>query len=225
MFKTLSILLLFLLLAPVKIPAEYFSVMPACEIIIDDFAKGMSKTWETKSFKGTTEYTWINEGGKAFIRATSTASASGLYYKIKYDTRQYPFLVWQWKVDNIIAKGDAKRKSGDDYAARIFVVFPSIFFWNTRAINYIWANKLPKGETVPEPLTKNSMMVSVQSGSTEAGKWITETRNVYADYKRIFGEEPPMAGAIAIMTDTDDTGESASACYGPIVICSKDPEN
>lgn len=34
----------------------------------------------------------------------------------------------------------------------------------------------------------------------------------------LFGEEPPLAGGIAIMTDTDNTGESATAYYDDIRI-------
>ena len=44
-----------------------------------------------------------------------------------------------------------------------------------------------------------------------------EERNVYDDYKRAFGEEPPIVNGVAIMTDTDDTGETATAYYGDIV--------
>ena len=126
-------------------------------------------------------------------------------------------------MDNIIASGDALRKSGDDYGARIYIVFPSFFFWNTRAINYIWSNKLTKDQAVPNSFTSNNIMISVESGSANTGKWITETRNVYEDYIRFFGKKPPKIGAIAIMTDTDNTGESTSAGYGPISICSQDP--
>ena len=223
LLKVLATGLLFVLLAPANIPAKDTASVPECEIIIDDFADGMKSAWKSKSFKGTTEYTWVTEGDKAYVRATSKAAASGLYYTIEYDTQQYPYITWQWKVDNIIASGDALRKSGDDYAARIYVVFPSFFFWNTRAINYIWANKLPKEKAVPNPFSKNSIMISVQSGEAETGRWITETRNVYEDYKRMFGIKPPKAGAIALMTDTDNTGASASASYGPIAICSHDP--
>jgi len=48
-------------------------------------------------------------------------------------------------------------------------------------------------------------------------QWGNEERNVYEDYKKAFGEEPPMISGIAIMTDTDNTGESATAYYGDIV--------
>jgi len=217
------ILLLLIFTLPSGSLAEDSSMNPACEIIIDDFANGIKPGWQTKSFKGTTEYTWTRENGKTYVKAVSNAAASGLYYKIEYDPKQYPYISWQWKVDNIIAKGDASQKSGDDYGARIYVVFPAFFFWNTRAINYIWANKLPKEEAVPNPYTSNNIMLSIQSGPAETGKWLTETRNIYEDYKRVFGKEPPSVGAIAIMTDTDNTGESASAGYGPIAVCSRDP--
>ena len=223
MSKAIITGLFFLLLNPANISAQDSVSVPACEIIIDDFAEGMKDAWNSKSFKGMTEYTWVTEGDRAYVKAISKAAASGLYYMIEYDTQQYPFITWQWKVDNIIASGDASRKSGDDYAARVYVVFPSFFFWNTRAINYIWANKLPKEEAIPNPFSGNSIMISVQSGWAETGRWIKETRNVYEDYKRMFGKEPPKAGAIALMTDTDNTGESASASYGPIAICSRDP--
>jgi len=221
--QSITIVILCFLCAPANISAADSASIAKCEIIIDDFAKGIKNTWTVRSFKGNTEYAWISEGGRAYIRATSKGSASGLYYTIEYDTQQYPYITWQWKVDNIIASGNASQKSGDDYAARIYIVFPALFFWNTTAINYIWANRLPKEEAIPNSFSENSIMISVQSGRAEAGKWKTETRNVYEDYKRFFNKEPPKAGAIAIMTDTDNTGESASAGYGPIAICSSDP--
>jgi hypothetical protein len=61
-------------------------------------------------------------------------------------------------------------------------------------------------------------MVAVQSGPSHSGEWVTEERDIYSDYKRLFGEEPKKAGAIAIMTDTDNTGESAMAWYKDIIL-------
>ncbi len=61
-------------------------------------------------------------------------------------------------------------------------------------------------------------MIAVESGEKNVGKWVSEERNVFEDYKKLFGGEPPEAGGIAIMTDTDNTGESATAWYGPIRI-------
>ena len=215
-------LLILLLTIPSITSAEDFRIAPGC-VIIDDFAAGIKPEWVSKSFKGKTEYTWVEEDGKPSIKATSSNAASGLIYNIEYDPQKYPYVTWSWKADKIIASGDATNKSGDDYSARIYVVFPSFFFWKSKIINYIWANKLPRNQGIPSSFTSNSIMISVESGPANTGKWITETRNVYEDYIRFFGKKPPSVGAIAIMTDTDNTGESTSANYGPISICSRDP--
>jgi hypothetical protein len=208
-------------------PADTFAVdsgiTSGCEIIIDDFANGINSGWTKKSFKGTTDYIWGRENGIGCIRATSRGTASSMYYRIEYDPEQYPYITWQWKVDNIVPGGDATKKECDDYGARVYVVFPAFPFWKTKAINYIWANKLPKEEAIPNPYTNNSIMISVESGRIESGKWLIEARNVSEDYRRLFGEKPPHVGAIAIMTDSDNTGEQASAAYGTIAVCSKDP--
>lgn len=192
----------------------------AAEILLDDYKKGLSPKWEEKSFKGKTEYEVTQEDNQLCIKATSSASASALYYKIKYDTKDYPVLTWRWKVDHVLSKGDALHKEGDDYAARVYVVFPSLAFWRTKALNYIWANKLPKGQAVPNPFSANAIMVAVESGPERTGHWLEERRNIVEDYRRYFGEDPPKAGAIAIMTDTDNTGENATAWYGPIRVLS-----
>jgi len=128
-------------------------------------------------------------------------------------------------VDKIVAGGDANKKSSDDYSTRIYVVFPSFALLITRAINYIWANRLPKDRMIASPYAANSIMISVESSLSEAGKWLIETRNVYEDYRCDFGEDTPEVGGIAIMTDSDDTGESAAANYGPIAVCSQNPGN
>jgi hypothetical protein len=188
-------------------------------VVIDDFEDDLRPEWEVKEFKGRTVYLVAHDDdGSHVLKAESRDAASGLIFKMKYSLRDYPILAWRWKVANILDKGDETKKEGDDYPARVYVVFPHWFFPKTKSINYIWANKLPKGQHVPNPFTGNAVMVAVQSGRENVGRWISERRNVYEDYRRLFGEEPPMVGAIAIMTDTDNTGGSATAWYDDIRI-------
>jgi len=184
--------------------------------LIDDFTNGIGSGWESKSFEGMTTYKPSTEDTTPCLKAVADSSASGLFYKIEYDAATEPFLSWSWKVDNVVAEGDARTKAGDDYPARIYVVFPSFLFWKTRALNYVWANRLPLGEAIPNSFTSNAMMVAVESGPANLGQWRSYKRNIYADFRKYFGFEPPKVGAIAIMTDTDNTGSKASACYGPI---------
>lgn len=197
------------------------AVAGADTIPVSRFATEGLAGWNTKSFKGMTDYRLVPEEGRTVVRAHSRGSASGLFKKVNLDPTRFRYLRWSWKVASTVKNGNEKTKNGDDYAARVYVVFPGRFFWQTRAINYIWANRLPKGDAIPNAFSSNAMMLAVESGSAKIGIWITEERDVLADYRRLFAEEPREIGAIAIMTDTDNTGEEATAWYGDISIATE----
>ena len=193
----------------------------ADDIAVSRFATDGLKGWESKSFKGTTDYRIIQEDGRTVLKAHAKGAASGLTKKLKFSPQNYRYLKWNWKISGTIASGNEKTKQGDDYAARVYVVFPGHFFWQMRALNYIWSNKLPKGEFVPNAFTSNAMLLAVESGPSKAGQWVSEERDILADFRRVFGEDPPEAGAVAIMTDTDNTGAEATAWYGDITLSTK----
>jgi len=188
----------------------------ADEIAVSRFSNEGLANWETRSFKGITEYRLLKENGVTVLKATSKASASGLLKKIRFDPKIYRYLRWSWKISHTIKGGDEMTRGGDDYAARVYVVFPGKFFWQIRAINYIWANKLTKGEHVSNPYASDAKMFAVESGNGMADKWVSEERSLFDDYRLLFGVDPPEAEAVAIMTDTDNTGETADAWYGEI---------
>ena len=196
------------------------TVIHAAEIRISRFAVEGLSGWEKKSFKGETEYVLTKENGNTVVKAHSAGTASGLFKKTGLDPLRYRYLHWSWKIAGTVPNGDESSKAGDDYAARVYVVFPGRFFWQTRAINYIWANRLPLGKSAPNIFSGNAMMLAVESGSSKAGQWLSETRDVLADYRQLFAEEPGEIGGIAFMTDTDNTNSEATAWYGDIVISS-----
>ena len=214
-FKSkLRMLLTFCLL----VTALFFSAVAghAEEIMVSRFSTEGLAGWESKRFKGVTEYRLVEEDGRFVVKATSHAAASGLVRKIRFDPSKYRYLRWSWKIAHTIRGGDEKTKGGDDYAARVYVVFPGRYFWQMKAISYIWANKLIKGESFPSVYTANAGMVAVESGNEKTGQWLAEERDLLADYRLLFGADPQEAEAIAIMTDTDNTGGSAEAWYGEI---------
>jgi hypothetical protein len=198
----------------------FAAVSAAGEIRISRLASEGLSGWESKSFKGSTDYQLVQENGRTVIRAHSRGSASGLYKKVKLDPLRFRYLRWSWKIAGTIEQGDEKSKSGDDYAARVYVIFPGRFFWQTRAINYIWANHLPAGQSLPNAFSSKAMMLAVESGPAKSGQWLLEERDILADYRQLFKEEPHEIGAIAIMTDTDNTGSEATAWYGELSISS-----
>jgi hypothetical protein len=192
--------------------------LQATEPLVVDRFEGDLSAWERLEFDGVTEYRLVIDQANRVLRADSRDSASGLVKRLEFDPNQYPRLRWRWKIAQTLAQGDARSKSGDDYAARIYVIFPHWLKPLTRTINYIWANRLPQGSAVPSAYYQRSMMLAVESGDQDAGSWRTEERNLVDDYRRLFGEDPPRVGGIAIMTDTDNTGASARAWYDDIVV-------
>lgn len=190
----------------------------AQDLPVSNFATEGLKGWESKSFNGTTDYRIVQEDGHTILKAHARGAASGLTRKIKFSPATYRYLKWSWKIAGTVAGGNESTRHGDDYAARVYVIFPGRFFWQMRALNYIWANKLPKGQFTANAYTANAKMLAVESGTAKVGQWVSEERDILADYRTVFGEEPTEAGGIAIMTDTDNTGTEATARYGDITL-------
>lgn len=184
--------------------------------IVVDFEDGLPPETHERRFAGQTLYRVVELDTGRVLSATADGSASGLVFPTRFDPAEWPWLEWRWKVGGIVQAGDARFKHGDDYAARVYVIFPHWLPLRTRSINYIWANRLPRESVQANTYTANAMMVAVQSGDGKVGEWVTERRNLVDDYRRLFGEEPPDEALVAVMTDTDQTRETVQAWYDEI---------
>ncbi|MGQ0810707.1 MAG: DUF3047 domain-containing protein [Nitrospiraceae bacterium] len=196
--------------------------------------------WKPLTFKKIerhTKYELVKDGETVVVKAVSESASSGLTKEITINPKDYPLISWRWKVANVYQKGDVSKKEGDDYPARIYITFEYDssrvgFFEKAKyetarlmygqyppigAINYIWESKAPKGTVTPNPFTDRVKMIVVESGRERLNQWMEEQRNVFEDYKKAFGEEPPLISGVAIMTDTDNTQETGTSYYGDIV--------
>jgi len=184
--------------------------------------------WEEKIFKGRVLY--VVEDGKLgrYLSAYSKESASGIFYKIKFDPKKEPMVSWKWKVVKFPEKKSMRSESDwiekDDYAARFYVIFPRLAFNLTKSLEYVWDEDIPEGTVMTSPYFKNIKIIVIESGKKNLGKWVSEERNVYEDYKLAFGRNPGEAGAIAIMTDTDNSLSTAEAHYDEVKVGYKDGE-
>jgi len=188
------------------------------ELHIGKFSSGELAGWKEQTIWNAkkTGYSFVPENGKKALMAKSVNSASGLINRIEIDPKAYPLIKWSWKIDHTLKSGNEKVKKGHDFAARMYVVFPRGFFGRTRAIEYVWGNVMHKGEIVRSPYSGNVAMIAVDAGEDLVGQWTSHTRNYADDYRAVFGEEAPKVGAIAVMTDSDNTHESAVGFYGDI---------
>jgi len=205
----------------------------------EDPGTELPEKWEPLTFKNlkNTDYRLIQNKDRMVVKAETDQSASGLIRKIEIDIEKYRIMEWSWMVENIYEKGNVREKSGDDYPARIYITFKynpdeesfieRMKFKAAKAlhgeyppgssINYIYESKEPAGTVVPNPYTERVIMYVVDSGEKNLKKWVTHKRNIYEDYINAFGKKPPAVTGVAIMSDSDNTRESAAAYYGDII--------
>ncbi len=185
---------------------------------ISAFASEQLAGWQHKSFSGTTNYQLINMGADTVLKAESRASASGLLKKQRVDLRQTPYLNWRWRIENRLKPVNEQQKSGDDYAARVYVICNSGWrFWETKSINYVWSNTSSKHSIWPNAFAgKHAMMFALRSSEAPTGVWLYEKRNVFTDLQRLYGETIRYIDAVALMTDTDNAGDQATSYYADI---------
>ncbi|MCJ7602896.1 MAG: DUF3047 domain-containing protein [Desulfobulbaceae bacterium] len=247
--KQKKLLPLFIFLSISLVAATTHAGESADSIVAGNFSQAQDLSrlpddWQPLTFKNIashTTYRLVQDHDTTVIEAVSQASSSGLTRKFPINPLAYPVLSWKWKVANIYEKGDVTKKEGDDYPARIYITFAydadKVGLWervkfNTikllygeyppvNAINYIWASKAPQELITPNPYTDRVKMIVIESGSDMLNQWIAEKRDIAADYRKAFGEDPPAISGIAIMTDSDNTGESATAWYGDIIFSRK----
>ncbi len=181
--------------------------------IIDEGLDG----WEEHTFKGNTRYRITALDGIPVISAQSHGTASGLFKEIRVDLEETPYLNWRWRVDQPLHQLNEQSKAGDDYSARIYVVKKGgLLPWRTKALNYVWSSGQPTNSTWLNAFSSQARMVAVRSASDSPGKLYSERRNVKADFQRYFNTPVRYVDVIAIMTDTDNSGQQAHAYYGDI---------
>jgi hypothetical protein len=188
--------------------------------------------------RGETSYSGRVVSGRQCLWAEAASGGSGLLKLAAVSADSFPSIRWSWWVPEPVEGGDLSRKEGDDFAARIYVNFRfesskagPIHRLRQRMANrrfggdapgkalvYVWGNQAPKGTVAKSSYTDQAALFVVRSGGDETGVWWEETRDIRVDFLDAFGEEPPAIHSVAIMTDADDTGARASACYGDILL-------
>lgn len=183
-----------------------------------------------------TRYTLVEDGGMTVLRADSESGASGLSRKLRVDPATLPWLRWRWKIGNLIETADLRSKAGDDFPVRIYVMFDypleklSFFERNklrvaralfdpdlpAATLCYVWDGKAAAGTIASSAYTDRVKIIVVEAGSARVRQWVDMERNIARDFRAAFGEDAPPVSAIAVATDTDNTGTFATAFFGDI---------
>lgn len=175
------------------------------------------------------EYDVVQIDGVTALKTSSKSSASGIRCTKEFNVYDYPVVRWRWRVDNVYEKGNLEEKAGDDYPLRVYIMFkydPEKASFGEKvqyglakmiygeyppqsSLNYIWANRPHKKRIYSSTYTHRAQLVIVRAGSEDTGSWWEQEINILDDYQQAFGKPPPLHASIAIMNDSDNTGESA----------------
>ncbi len=195
--------------------------------LFDHFKEGWEKQWvERKLTRHGTKYEIATEDTNRVLMASSGNEASGLWRMLDIIPGKSGKISWRWKVEKVFNDEPSERsKMGDDFAARVYVIFESNFVsFKTYALCYVWAAKQPVETTFRSPYAKSVGTIVLQSGKENKGKWVTENRDYIADFREFFGHDPEMVTGVAIMVDTDNTGQKALTYFDDLVLSSTPPQ-
>lgn len=201
--------LAFFMVSGVAFSAEDFSIA--------DFSRkggsGVPAGWQLKEKSGSADISLVADEGINAVRMRSSASSFSLQKEVHVNLKQYPVLTWKWKVTKLPEGADFRKTATDDQAAQLFLAFSK-----TRAIVYIWDTSAPAGTMADAaaPFFMDIKAVVVRSGAASTGKWITETRNVYDDYKKLFQSDPGELAGVRIQINSQHTGTSAESYFADI---------
>lgn len=168
--------------------------------------------WSSVVFSGETRYT----PAAHCVLAQADNSASSLMRQQGVALSATPWLVWGWRGDQHPVNqraADEQSRGGDDFRARVYVIYRPGSLARMRALNYIWSDQHAPGSHWPNPYASRSMMVVVQQGQAAPDQWHYFIRDVKADFRRYHGIEVDQVDALAVMTDSDNRGGSVKTCF------------
>jgi hypothetical protein len=170
--------------------------------------------WQIKVNHGRPEYGVCQDNSAGPCLHLKSVSASfGLERKVDVHPAQLPFLTWRWKVTQLPAGADFRRSTTDDQAAQVLVAFE-----DNRVLTYIWDTSAPKGTAAPSPSFPlvHIFAVVCESGASDANRWVSETRNIAADFERAFGRPAPRVKGLRLQINSQHTGTVAESYFGEV---------
>lgn len=183
-----------------------------------------------------TRFVLVDDAGTTVLRADAERSAGALAHTV--DVPAASVLAWRWKIDHAVAAARPQRRSGDDYAARVYVFFDvpgdALGFatrWKLKvarrvlgvdlpnaALCYVWDNRRAPRTIAADPFVASVREIVLESGDDYAGQWREERRDLAADYRAAFGKPAPRVIGVAVASDTDNTQSVATAWFGDLEI-------
>jgi hypothetical protein len=181
-----------------------------------------------------TRFTAVDLDGVRALRIEAQGSYGNLLHELPADARSARQLSWRWRVERFAEGTDLRRKTGDDTAAKVCLLFDMpldrVPFLERQTLRmaraaagdglpaatlcYVWDATLPARTVLPNAYTRRLRWIVLQGAGGALARWQGERRDVTADFIAAFGDEtrevPPLR-AVLVGADADNTGGSSLA--------------
>lgn len=188
--------------------------------------------------KRETAYAWATKEGRPAVAASSERSASLWRRKVAVPAQQLGDVSFSWWVPEVLAGASVADSAVEDATVRVVFAFGGdsgklsmrnrAMFELAEALTgetppyatlmYVWDARAQVGSIVVNGRSDRVRKIVVDTGDRGLRQWRDHRRNLAADFRLAFGEDPGPLQSIAVMTDTDNTGSSAQAWYGAITL-------
>ncbi len=201
-------------------------------------AKPSGEGWHDVPLPGktATSYRPAHKDGRWSVAAVSDQSASMWRRHLAPTTAAAGPVSFSWWVQDLIADASVADASREDAPARVMFAFGGnvsalpqrtrLLFDLAEALTgekppyatlmYVWDAQAPVGTVVINPRSDRIRKIVVDSGAGQLRRWREHRRDLAADYRLAFGEEPGPLLSVALMTDSDNTRSQARSWYGPV---------
>jgi outer membrane protein OmpA-like peptidoglycan-associated protein len=170
------------------------SIIPVTKFTSADMSKEVPAGWSLDKKSGSPSLKINKENELFYLHLFSSGNSSfGILKECKVDVKKFPVLCWRWKVNKLPRGGDIRKSQTDDQALQLYVAFKATGFpavINTPVIGYIWDNEAPKGWSGRSSQLGGDKLryIVLRNRTDQTGQWYTEKRNLYKDYKKLFGD-------------------------------------
>jgi len=196
--------------------------------------------WSARSLPGKrlTDYSFVQRGGRACVLGQAKQSVSLWRRPLDLAAGQVEQLRFDVWIGEHAQQATVTAAETDDAPARILLGFDGdegrlsmgnrMQFELVRTLTgeappfatlmYVWDATAPPETLVVSARSDRIRKIVVGTGRKGPPAWHQIQRDVRADYQRAFGEAPARLVSLALMTDADNTGSRAEACYGEILL-------
>ena len=155
----------------------------------------------------------VVDNGRRALRLVTDAEPMRIGRPLSLDVKDKPRLVWEWKPLILPEGGDVRDRRRNDQTARVMLTFEGL-----KILAYVWDTQAPVGtEARPDEFEIfDRVLIVVRSGGQGVGEWSAQRRDVYEDYRRVFGEAPGKLKWLGLESHSNDTRTRSSALFGSI---------